>query len=211
MAIECIQCPQTFRTQNGKDWHVQHIHAELPAQDSADQGEGDDLSAMVENEITAQISDLNSPLNVALDERASGVLAQVRQMVADSDQFLRAHVEHRIRERLQEITAQVVGIPRRVQVAEMAQSPSSFTSCSLSCRHRQFFDIKDQPRFRRMKIPTDEMIADALEYAARAKAEGWNTMDSDQFLTPIQQSSRSADFRHIHGQIRDFLASLEAS
>ena len=77
MAIGCEQCPKTFRTQNGKKWHVYHIHSDLPVKEPNGQIKTDELSAIVENEITAQISDLSSPLNVALDERMAGVLAQV--------------------------------------------------------------------------------------------------------------------------------------
>jgi len=210
MAIGCAQCPQTFRTQNGKTWHVQHIHADLPAQDSIAQGEGDDLSAIVENEITAQISDINSPLNIALDERASGVLAQVRQMIADSDQFLRAHVEHRIGERLQAITA-IRGEPSRsVQVAEMRRSPSSFMKCSLNRHSRRSISPRPDPRL--MRIATDEMIADALEYVARCKAEGGELVNySDQGLTPVIPFPKAATARYDHRKIHDFVASLGAS
>ncbi len=77
MAIEFGQCPKTFRTQRGKEWHAQHIHADQPVRESNGQIKTDELSAIVENEIMAQISDLSSPLNVALDERIARILAQV--------------------------------------------------------------------------------------------------------------------------------------
>ena len=55
MAIECGQCPKTFRTQNGKEWHLYHIHSDLPVKGSSGEIKTDDLSAIVENEITAHI------------------------------------------------------------------------------------------------------------------------------------------------------------
>ncbi len=55
MAIGCEQCPKTFRTQNGKEWHVYHIHPYLSVKERSGEIKTDDLSAIVENEITARI------------------------------------------------------------------------------------------------------------------------------------------------------------
>lgn len=168
------------------DWHVKHRHADLPIRESRGPVNDDELEAIVQNEITAQISDLNSPLNVAIDERVAGVLAEVKVIMADSDRFLREHVEHRIEERLGAITAirreptkvkdesdplapylRERKTDRPVKVAEMnADFQTTFTGCSLHHRHKRSIG----PRYstKPMKIATDEMVRDALEYCGIA-------------------------------------------
>jgi len=105
MAVQCGQCPQTFRNETGKEWHVQHRHGDSPAQDNDGQVNGDELSGMIENEVSAQIAFPDSPLNVALDARIIGFRKEVAQMIADSDQFMRAHLEHRVKEIVIAITS----------------------------------------------------------------------------------------------------------
>ncbi len=202
MAIECGQCLKTFRTQNGKVWHAQHIHSDPQIRGSGGQVNDDEFEENVENVIIEQINDLSSPTSDLLDQREAGVLDEVKRMIAKSDQLLRAHVERRIGERLQEVTAihrepakaedesdplapylreresaNVVDEPRGlatwlgdtkatkpVEVVEMACEYSTMSkSCSMPRGHQR-------PRYsvRRMGVPTDEMIRDALEYCGYA-------------------------------------------
>lgn len=105
MAIECGSCPKTFRTENGKRWHLDNRHGQVRTSEPNGQVQTSELELIVENEISSQVLDRNSPLNLALDERIVGVLAEVKVMIGDSDSFLREHIEHRIDERLQAVTA----------------------------------------------------------------------------------------------------------
>ena len=127
MTLQCGQCPQTFRTQNGKEWHALHIHGELSGNETSGQAADNVLEAMIENEISAQISDPDSPLNVALDERTIRLLGEVGQRIADSDQFMRAHLEHRVKEIVIAITSIHREPTWKGQAVEMAQPATSFT------------------------------------------------------------------------------------
>ena len=99
MAIGCEQCAKTFRTQNGKEWHLSHIHPDLPIRGSGGQVYDDEFEETVEFLIIDQINNLSSPSSVLLDQREAGVLAEVKRMIANSDQLLRAHIEQRLRHR----------------------------------------------------------------------------------------------------------------
>ncbi|MCH8820651.1 MAG: hypothetical protein IIB03_10085, partial [Acidobacteria bacterium] len=129
---------------------------------------------------------LNSPLNIALDDRIAGLLAEVKIMIADSDRFLREHVEHWIEERLQAAAPMHQKVAkvkderdplapylreskpaRPVKVVEMACEYSTTPkSCSMPRGHQRSINLRY--RTRPIKIATDEMVRDALEYCGIA-------------------------------------------
>lgn len=177
MAIDCGQCPQTFRTENGRTWHVKHIHDELADQAVAVMTDTDDLAAMIENEITAQVHDPDSPLNVHLDQRVAGVLTEVNQRIADSDQAVRAHIEHRIGDSLQAVTAMRRESSGRDQDRRDGMIVSAFESCSLNRGHLRA--LKPQPKRWDPSSPSgraaiDGMVAEALSSVElHPRAEHW--------------------------------------
>lgn len=99
MAIGCGQCAKTFRTQNGKAWHAQHIHPDPLIRGSSGHVNDDEFVETVECLIIDQINDLSSPTSQLLDKREADVLTKVKQMIANSDQLSRAHMERRLTHR----------------------------------------------------------------------------------------------------------------
>lgn len=86
MAIECGSCPKTFRTENGKRWHLENIHGQVRTSEPNSQVKTAELELIVENEISSQVLDRNSPLNVALDERLQAVTAIRREPAKVEDE-----------------------------------------------------------------------------------------------------------------------------
>lgn len=101
MAIGCEQCAKTFRTENGKQWHAQHIHTEPLIRASSGHVNDDEFVETVECLIVEQVNDLSSPTSVLLDQRGADVLAEVKRMIANSDQLLRAHIDQQLGHRSQ--------------------------------------------------------------------------------------------------------------
>lgn len=167
MAIGCDQCAKTFRTQSGKEWHAQHIHSDLPIRPSSDEVNDDEFVETVECLIVEQINNLSSPSSALLDQRKAEVLAEVKRMIANSDQLLRAHIEQRIGERLQEATAIHQKPARTVEVADISPGFSTtLASCTMHPRHSGPRSLRSNSRT--MTIATDEMVRDALEYCGYA-------------------------------------------
>lgn len=137
MAIECGQCPKTFRTQNGKEWHAQHIHSDLPIGGSSGHVYDYEFEENVECLIVEQVNNLSSSTSEILDQREAGVLADVKRMIANSDQLLRAHIEQRVGEMLQEVTA----IHREPAKAEDESDP-----LAPYLREREPANVVDEPR-----------------------------------------------------------------
>jgi len=204
MALQCGQCPQTFRTQNGKEWHALHIHGDSSTDETSGQDADNALEAMIENEISAQISDPDSPLNVVLDARGIGFRKEVAQMIADSDQFTRTHIEHRV----EEIVLAMIALHReptwkgqRVEMAQPANPRPDPATHRHSSRGGQVVEMA-QPA----TSFSPEVIANALEWGLQFRT-GISLEIGKNTVRELRSKSTVAN----HKGVNDFLASLEGS
>ena len=183
MAIGCEQCEKTFRTQSGKAWHLQHIHADLPIQECSGQVKTSELEAIVENEITAhmepdsltpylgdlkpaKVEDESEPLTPYLRDDEPAKVKNGSDQLAP---YLREWKPSKVEDEPRGLATWLrdTKAPRPVKVVEMACEYSTTSkSCSMPRGHQRPID----PRYstRPMKIATDEMIRDALEYCSIA-------------------------------------------
>lgn len=167
MAIDCGQCPKTFRTQNGKEWHAKHIHSDQSIGGSGGHVYDYEFEETVECLIVEQVNNLSSSTSELLDQREAGVLVEVKRLIADSDKLLRAHIEQRIGEMLREVKAIHREPDRTVEVADMSAGiPTTLTSCPMHPGHSVARSLRSNPKS--MNIATDEMVRDALEYCGYA-------------------------------------------